>query len=166
MHQHFPLSERMWLEWLEDESSTAATVEDVRSLERLLQESHGDYLSVSLWKEHLQVLQAMLQQGGATLVDVRQAYDQALEQCDVLMAAKESYISWIGSSESEEDGDGVPKNMMKAIERAQRAYELREECEKNIETAKGSDLGVIRISLHTCPISTWKSLEEWMRGLE
>ncbi|KAI8109130.1 hypothetical protein M9435_005544 [Picochlorum sp. BPE23] len=186
MHQHFPLSERMWLEWLEDESSTAATVEDVRSLERLLQESHGDYLSVSLWKEHLQVLQAMLQQGGATLVDVRQAYDQALEQCglhmteghtiwdmciefeisldspskdderirrvfhqylatpfppDVLMAAKESYISWIGSSESEEDGDGVPKNMMKAIERAQRAYELREECEKNIETAKASDPG-------------------------
>lgn len=54
MHQHFPLSERMWLEWLEDESGTAATVEDVKSLEQLLQESHGDYLSVSLWKEHLQ----------------------------------------------------------------------------------------------------------------
>lgn len=208
MHQHFPLNERMWLEWLEDESSAAATVEDVRSLERLLQESHDDYLSVSLWKEHLQyvfcsfasilnvfysdevvfrlcrVLQAMLQQGGTTLVDVRQAYDQALEQCGlhmteghaiwdmciefeesldspskdderirrifqqylatpfpphVLMAAKESYTSWMGSSE-EEDG-GVSKNMMKAIERAQRAYQLREECEKNIETAKASDPG-------------------------
>lgn len=54
MHEHFPMSERMWLEWLEDESRAAATVEDVRALERLLQESHGDYLSVSLWKEHIQ----------------------------------------------------------------------------------------------------------------
>lgn len=127
----------------------------------------------------------MLQQGGVTLIDVRRAYDQALEQCglhmteghsiwdmciefevsldgsskdderirgifhqylatpfppQVLMAAKESYISWVGSTEGDEDA-GVSKSMMKTIERAQRAYELREECEKAIETAKASDPG-------------------------
>lgn len=50
----FPLDETMWLEWIQDESEALTTVEDVVRLEELLRSSHADFVSVSLWKEHLE----------------------------------------------------------------------------------------------------------------
>lgn len=49
-----PLNEAMWLEWVQDESEAVACAADVVKLEELLQKSHCDCVSVSLWKEHIE----------------------------------------------------------------------------------------------------------------
>jgi hypothetical protein len=54
MHDAFPMTEKMWLEWFEDESENVGSVEDVVKLEELMTQSHEDYISVSLWKEHIE----------------------------------------------------------------------------------------------------------------
>ena len=50
----FPLDEAMWLQWVQDESEALACAEDVVKLEALLQKSHMDCVSVSLWQEHIE----------------------------------------------------------------------------------------------------------------
>lgn len=87
-HQAYPLTENMWLEWIEDESEALETMEDVVRLEALLQKSHGDYMSVSLWKEHAEVSMARFEQRKAkgepevvAAVAVREVFDEALADC-------------------------------------------------------------------------------------
>ena len=46
MHVLFPLTEEMWLSWLEDEKSSQAPID----LHALCAEAVQDYLSVPLWK--------------------------------------------------------------------------------------------------------------------
>ena len=84
----YPLTENMWLEWVEDESEALETMEDVARLETLLQKSHEDYLSVSLWKEHAEVSIARFEQrkakGEAEVAAagaVREVFDEALADC-------------------------------------------------------------------------------------
>ena len=84
----YPLTENMWLEWVEDESEALETMDDVVQLEALLWKSHDDYMSVSLWKEHIQVSMARFEQrkakGDAESVAagaVREVFDEALADC-------------------------------------------------------------------------------------
>lgn len=76
------------MEWIEDESEALETMEDVVRLEALLQKSHGDYMSVSLWKEHAEVSMARFEQRKAkgepevvAAVAVREVFDEALADC-------------------------------------------------------------------------------------
>ena len=87
-HDAFPLTETMWLEWIEDESAALETVEDVERLEALLGESHEDYMSVSLWSEHIHVSLARFEQRrakgeeeGVAARSVRGVFDTALKDC-------------------------------------------------------------------------------------
>ena len=87
-HEAYPLTEALWLEWIEDESEALETMEDVERLEALLGESHGDYLSVSLWKEHVEVSKARFEQRkakgeeeGVAAGAVREVLDAALRDC-------------------------------------------------------------------------------------
>lgn len=86
--QAYPLTENMWLEWIEDESEALETMEDVTRLEALLRKSHGDYMSVSLWEEHAAVSMARFDQrmakGEAEVAAagaVRGVFDEALADC-------------------------------------------------------------------------------------
>ena len=50
----FPMTERMWLEWVHDDMEQASGVEDLVRIGRLFEESHGDFLSVELWMQHIE----------------------------------------------------------------------------------------------------------------
>lgn len=52
MQERFPLGERLWLDWLEDEC--AEKRKDVESVLELFELAVKDYLSVQLWTMYLQ----------------------------------------------------------------------------------------------------------------
>lgn len=54
MHELFPMSESMWLEWIHDEMERANEKEDLDKIEELFEKSHHDYLSVELWCQHIE----------------------------------------------------------------------------------------------------------------
>ncbi|KAI8922464.1 hypothetical protein DFJ77DRAFT_25877 [Powellomyces hirtus] len=56
MSEIFPLSEDIWLQWIEDESRLAATVEEKRAIAQLYQKAVVDYLSIKLWHSFLSYL--------------------------------------------------------------------------------------------------------------
>jgi squamous cell carcinoma antigen recognized by T-cells 3 len=50
MQERFPLTEQLWTEWLDDEVSGSSAAE----MTQLHEMSVGDYLSVPLWRRHLE----------------------------------------------------------------------------------------------------------------
>ena len=52
MQQLYPLTEQLWLEWLDDET-TAKSVTAVAETEQLFQTAVQDYLSVAVWKAYI-----------------------------------------------------------------------------------------------------------------
>jgi hypothetical protein len=50
MQERFPLTEQLWTEWLDDESSASSPEETTQ----LFQMAIGDYLSVPLWRKYLE----------------------------------------------------------------------------------------------------------------
>jgi hypothetical protein len=52
MHNRFPFSEALWLEWLGDEC--AGGKEDNSQIMQLYEQAVQDYLSVKLWTEYVQ----------------------------------------------------------------------------------------------------------------
>jgi hypothetical protein len=53
MHEIFPMQENMWLEWIHDEIENADNAEDLDQISELFDACHKDYLSVTLWVEHI-----------------------------------------------------------------------------------------------------------------
>lgn len=53
MHETFPMQEDMWLEWIHDEIENAESLEDLDRIGELFDACHKDYLSVTLWVEHI-----------------------------------------------------------------------------------------------------------------
>ncbi|KAG4305342.1 hypothetical protein PORY_001512 [Pneumocystis oryctolagi] len=53
MQLYFPLTEKMWIEWLDDQEDSASTLEDKISLLELYSKSVEDYLSINLWKKYM-----------------------------------------------------------------------------------------------------------------
>ena len=53
MHEIFPMQEDMWLEWIHDEIENADNAEDLARISELFDACHKDYLSVTLWVEHI-----------------------------------------------------------------------------------------------------------------
>ena len=54
MHAIFPMTETMWLEWIEDEVQKIEREEDVNRVMTLMKTSLGDYMSVSLWLQYFE----------------------------------------------------------------------------------------------------------------
>ncbi|KTW27481.1 U6 snRNP complex subunit PRP24 [Pneumocystis jirovecii RU7] len=53
MQLYFPLTEEMWIEWLDDEEKSVSTLDDKISLLELYAKSVEDYLSINLWKKYI-----------------------------------------------------------------------------------------------------------------
>ncbi|RUS26369.1 hypothetical protein BC938DRAFT_470863 [Jimgerdemannia flammicorona] len=53
MHRIFPLTEAMWLEWIEDEKRIALQKEEKARVVMLYKESVKDYLSIPIWASYL-----------------------------------------------------------------------------------------------------------------
>ena len=54
MQARYPLSEELWLDWITDELDNISSEEDIPKIEALLEEAHKDYLSITLWLQHLE----------------------------------------------------------------------------------------------------------------
>lgn len=54
MHERFPLSESLWLDWITDELESISGEEDIPKIEDLLDSAQNDYLSISLWIQKLE----------------------------------------------------------------------------------------------------------------
>lgn len=53
MHSKFPLSEDLWMQWLDDEIQTSGAAERTNSIEELFGMAVQDYLSISIWIKYL-----------------------------------------------------------------------------------------------------------------
>ena len=54
MQARFPLSEALWLDWVTDELEDTTSEQDVARVMQLLEDAHQDYVSVSLWIQHIE----------------------------------------------------------------------------------------------------------------
>lgn len=54
MHEHYPLTEQLWLEWLKDEIDSAGSAASKGHTEQLFQKAVQDYLSVPIWKAYME----------------------------------------------------------------------------------------------------------------
>ena len=48
------MTEKLWLEWLQDETASADSVASRQQTEKLFQEAVQDYLSVPIWKAYIE----------------------------------------------------------------------------------------------------------------
>ncbi len=53
MQQQFPLSERLWLDWLDDELKAASKPKAHTAIQELFELAVQDYLSVPTWTKYL-----------------------------------------------------------------------------------------------------------------
>lgn len=53
MHDRFPLTQQLWLEWLDDEESSLKSAESPQELEKLYDLAVSDYLSIPIWLRYL-----------------------------------------------------------------------------------------------------------------
>jgi hypothetical protein len=54
MRKLFPLSEQLWLDWINDSMANISTAEDAEALKQLFQLATQDYMSVNIWESYLQ----------------------------------------------------------------------------------------------------------------
>ena len=55
MQQQYPLTEQLWLEWLQDEVASAkAGTKAIEQIQTLFQMAVKDYLSVPIWKAYIE----------------------------------------------------------------------------------------------------------------
>ncbi len=50
----FPLSEQLWMEWVNDELAQVQSAEDIARVQGLFDQAVQDYLSVGLWCSYLE----------------------------------------------------------------------------------------------------------------
>ncbi|KAF9571168.1 RNA-binding protein 4F [Mortierella alpina] len=53
MNSVFPLSEELWMEWIEDESNMAASEEEKKHILELYRRATSEYLSIKMWKSYI-----------------------------------------------------------------------------------------------------------------
>ncbi|KAF9434441.1 Splicing factor [Entomortierella beljakovae] len=53
MSRIFPLSEELWMNWIEDESNMATSEEEKKEVLALYERATSDYLSIRIWKSYL-----------------------------------------------------------------------------------------------------------------
>lgn len=54
MHEHYPLTEQLWLDWLQDEIDSADSSAGKEQTEQRFQKAVQDYLSVPIWKAYME----------------------------------------------------------------------------------------------------------------
>lgn len=81
MHEHYPLTEQLWLEWLKDEIDSAGSAASKGHTEQLFQKAVQDYLSVPIWKAYMEFAKGSFTDptsSGSSLQHFRDVCEQAL----------------------------------------------------------------------------------------
>jgi RNA recognition motif-containing protein len=82
----YPLSEKLWLEWLDDEQNKAETDEEQDYVSSLYKKAVEDYISVDIWVkrvdwEHTVVLERNATPTSADFDKIRSLYESAIVSC-------------------------------------------------------------------------------------
>ena len=160
-HKRFPLSQKMWLEWLDEAKRTPNSYDDdeVLSLHR---SSTQDYLSPRLWKEYLVFLR---QKTTCSPDDVRSVFEEAVEKAGE--HALTSHLIWeeYESFEKETSGSTIislrrlKKPLMANTEEYVRqldlndddrskAIELLKDVKKNLNETKTMEANLAKAGKH------------------
>ncbi|KAL3153941.1 hypothetical protein ABBQ32_013502 [Trebouxia sp. C0010 RCD-2024] len=81
MHEHYPLTEQLWLEWLQDEIDSADSSAGKKQIEQLFRKAVQDYLSVPIWKAYMEFAKSSLTDptdGDSSVQHFREVCEQAL----------------------------------------------------------------------------------------
>ncbi|XP_072990552.1 uncharacterized protein [Typha latifolia] len=82
MNKYFPLSPKLWQEWVKDEISLNAGVESFAEIEKLYERGVQEYLSVPLWCDYINFIQehdqSVSQCSPAGLSKMRNLFERAL----------------------------------------------------------------------------------------
>ena len=54
MHERYPMTEQLWLEWLQDEIAAADSVASTDHIDKLFKNAVQDYLSIPVWKAYIE----------------------------------------------------------------------------------------------------------------
>ncbi|XP_050434403.1 squamous cell carcinoma antigen recognized by T-cells 3 [Adelges cooleyi] len=77
LHEKYPLSSNLWLDWIKDEISIATTDEEKRHVTDLCEKGVKDYLSIDLWLEYVQFSIGCMTDNAGTDT-IRQLMEKAL----------------------------------------------------------------------------------------
>ncbi|KAK9853378.1 hypothetical protein WJX84_010588 [Apatococcus fuscideae] len=77
MQERFPLTETLWLEWLEDEVAAGTDFADMQSLYK---KATKDYLSVAIWESYLGYEAATLPKEESTLTSADCSFEEVAEE--------------------------------------------------------------------------------------
>ncbi|KAI8342565.1 hypothetical protein BC941DRAFT_389575 [Chlamydoabsidia padenii] len=69
MHNIYPLTEEIWLDWIEDAKNEASTEEGELKLRRLYEEADKDYLSITIWSSYVDFINTKFDQQWNTIDD-------------------------------------------------------------------------------------------------
>ncbi|EMR10887.1 hypothetical protein PNEG_01034 [Pneumocystis murina B123] len=77
MQVYFPLTEEMWIEWLDDQEELALTSDDKISLLELYSKSVEDYLSINLWKKYITYVRTQVEMASSNeKSDLKELFNQ------------------------------------------------------------------------------------------
>ncbi|KAG7670140.1 putative Squamous cell carcinoma antigen recognized by T-cells 3 [Nannochloris sp. 'desiccata'] len=133
MHERFPLSESLWLDWITDELESISGEEDIPKIEDLLDSAQNDYLSIALWIQKLEFVsnfspevQAGTPKG---LQRMRDAAEEALSYHGAGLHCTEGSKLWdwyVNFERSQESKEGMtPEEREEAAERVRKLYRRR-----------------------------------------
>ena len=88
MQKQFPLSERLWLDWLEDELKAATKPEAQAAITALFELAVQDYLSVAIWAKYMECAISLFARAsrGETEVDTEPNLDLTARSCRCVTA--------------------------------------------------------------------------------
>ncbi|KAG9286653.1 hypothetical protein G9A89_012203 [Geosiphon pyriformis] len=130
MHRIFPLSEDIWLQWIEDEARIASNPEQIRKVGDLYAQAIQDYFSINLWKGYTQYLVEQYNdflenysgEQFITLEDVRAIFHQAIKETGFCLP--QSHIIWDPYRDFEE---GLLEKSPSSLEQQERVKDLYQE---------------------------------------
>lgn len=154
MSRHFPLTSELWISWLKDEISIAASDAERSAIVELFERAVQDYLSVDLWLEYAQfsIGNMGLQDGVET---VRNTFERALTTAG-LHAAKGA-ILWEAYCEFE--------NVMLGMLQSRANTDLSASHQQELAAQKKRVVSIFRRQM-ACPLldmeKTYQEFTEWL----
>ncbi|CAO3599482.1 unnamed protein product [Absidia cylindrospora] len=104
MHNVYPLTEKLWLEWIDNVKKEPSTEERDLKLRRLYQEADQDYLSIPIWQSYVEYIREKFDEEWALFDDKNDPAVQSLVETareDLLKAVRattyhieKSHIIW------------------------------------------------------------------------
>nr|CAG8479902.1 14210_t:CDS:10 [Entrophospora candida] len=130
MHEIFPMSEELWLEWIDDEAHMASTKEAKQRIIHIFSEAVQDYLSINIWKKYAdfmvqeyndseELMEECSENSFITLDQVRKVFDQAIREINYFITQSnqiwDAYMDFEEKILEKTPSDETQKNLSEII---------------------------------------------------